>query len=136
MDFDDATIGTRRKRLFWVLTIVFPLLTAVVFAEIAVRALFRYNTPDTIRRNSLNSLPSVYGRHVLKPNQRVGRDKAWGVGPGSPATGRVYVINENGFRGPPVPHPKPGGGVAESPCLGARRSSISRPTRARIGRIC
>jgi len=101
---------TRKKKvafiLMWVgLSVVFVFLSG----EILVRVFFRYNTPDTIRDNSLHYIPSIFSRHRLKPNQVVRTDLAWGVGSERERTDLVYFINEFGYRGPSFASPKPKG---------------------------
>ena len=61
--------------------------------------LFRYNTPETVRENSLQYLPSLFARHRLKLNTRVRVDRAWGLRIGEEPTAREYFINEHGYRG-------------------------------------
>ena len=105
-----SPIGPRKARLFSLLTIAALALLTLLAAELLVRTLLRYNTPDTIRENSLQYQPAVYARHLLAPDQYVERDKAWGVRFEADRSGEVVVINEHGFRGRSVPLDKlPGG---------------------------
>lgn len=101
---------TRRKKvafiLIWVgLSAVFALLCAEIF----VRVLFPYNSPDTVRENSLQYVPSIFSRHRLQPNQVIQLDLAWGVGSENEKKDLTYFINEFGYRGPSFSTPKPKG---------------------------
>lgn len=80
-------------------------------AELLVRALGRYNTPDTLRAHSLHYLPSIFGRHRLAPDQEVAVDEAWGLRSGQAPSGRTFRINAQGYRGAAVAIPKPPGEV-------------------------
>jgi lysophospholipase L1-like esterase len=100
---------TPPRRAKIALLVFFGAAVPLAAGEVLVRALFRYNTPDTVRENSLQYLPSLFSRHLLKPNQRVNLDEAWGVGPGPKGTGIVYSINRHGTRGADFAIPKPAG---------------------------
>lgn len=103
--------GTAKgKRWSRLAPIAFSLLVALVISEVVVRSCFRYNTPDTVREHSLQFLPTVYARHVLKQSQRVELDKAWGIRTEAEATGQLFEINEKGFRGRSIAQSKPSGG--------------------------
>jgi lysophospholipase L1-like esterase len=68
-------------------------------AEIAVRLLFPYNNPETIRESSVQYRASLFARHTLKPNTRARPDHAWGAPSPGFLPGREYSINEHGYRG-------------------------------------
>ena len=94
----------------------FPLLAALlmvsiglVAAEVFTRALFRYNTPDTVRENTLQYASAVYARHLLVPNQRIDVDAAWGLRAAQETSGREFHINALGYRGPDATPTKPPG---------------------------
>ena len=71
--------GKGRHRLFALLAVVIGVLSGLAVAEIAVRVLLRYNTPETVRAHSLQYLPSVYARHRLTPGQDFDAGLAWGA---------------------------------------------------------
>lgn len=105
---EDATRGAprdperdqrRRDRRFNLLALVLAIVVTLLFGELLVRLLFRYNTPDTIRENSLQYLPTIFARHRLAPEQRLAVDEAWGLRAGQEGTGRTIVINRRGYRG-------------------------------------
>ena len=60
----------RRRRMAYV-AVALGFAVALAVAEIGARVLFRYNTPHTVRENSLQYEPSVFARHVLRPGQEV-----------------------------------------------------------------
>jgi lysophospholipase L1-like esterase len=99
----------RRARLYFALMLAIGLAVPFLVAEVAVRALYRYNSPDTVRSHSLQYLPTLFARHRLKPNQILDQDEAWGVKSGRQATRRVYRINDLGYRGEPFPLEKAAG---------------------------
>lgn len=45
------------------MTVLLSFLLSVVAAEIVVRAVLPYNTPDTVRKYSLEFEPAVYARY-------------------------------------------------------------------------
>ena len=99
-----------QKRRFVILALVLILVVPLLIAEVAVRSLFRYNTPDTLRAASLQYLPSTVSRHRLAPNQEVYPDRGWGDATvDDSASERVYRTNALGYRGPEVTMPKPDG---------------------------
>jgi lysophospholipase L1-like esterase len=79
-----------------------------VMLEAAVRLLLPYNSPETVRRHSVQYIPKVYSRHLLEPNQRIDTRGAWGERPGD-GPGLHIEINERGYRGGPIALPKPAG---------------------------
>jgi len=89
----------RRDRRFNLLALVLAIVVTLLFGELMVRLLFRYNTPDTIRENSLQYLPAIFARHRLAPGQELAVDEAWGLRAGQEKTGRTMVINRRGYRG-------------------------------------
>lgn len=98
----------RRRRIRLALVAIGLATTITLLgAEILVRTSLRYNTPDTVRENSLQYLPSIFSRHRLKPEQRLNLDEAWGIREGSEPTGRTYSINDAGYRGPSLKRTKP-----------------------------
>ena len=79
--------------------------------ELIVRLFLPYNTPDTVRRHSLQYLPSAFARHRLAPDQTLTTAGAWGRRPGGGEDDRAFRINERGYRGAPIETPKPPGTV-------------------------
>ena len=104
-----APLSRRRARLYFALMLLLGITVPLLVAEVAVRALFRYNSPDTVREHSLQYLPTLFARHRMKPNQALDLDEAWGVKSAGDATRRVYRINDLGYRGDPFPVEKPAG---------------------------
>ncbi len=104
-----APIGPRRRRLFVGLAIILTCLACFVAAEVTVRLLLRYNTPDTVRQNSLGYLPAVYARHTLAPDQHLDLDQAWGLRSEADRSYHTYRVNEHGFRGESFSLDKPAG---------------------------
>jgi hypothetical protein len=99
----------RRRRLFVLLAILLVLGVPLLAAEAFVRTAYRYNSPETVRRNSLQYAPTVFARHMLKPNQQIRVDEAWGLKSQEEPTGREYRINGMGYRGRPLAVRKPEG---------------------------
>lgn len=91
------------------MTIGLSVSIVLVCGEILVRVSSRYNTPTTISEHSLQYVPSIFARHLLKPNQIVKPQLAWGVRPEEEAADLTYFINEFGYRGPSFSIPKPKG---------------------------
>lgn len=82
--------------------------------ELLVRMLLPYNTPETIRRNSLQYVPSLFSRHRLKPlGETVEEDSDKGLGKKSAdlESGQRFFINDIGYRGPHFVPRKPQGVV-------------------------
>jgi lysophospholipase L1-like esterase len=98
-------LAPQRRRRFALLAAA--LSVAVVFggAELLVRLVGRYHTPDTLRAHSLRYLPSIFGRHRLAPDQEVAADDVWGT-PGTSPARRVFRINGQGYRGLALPAAK------------------------------
>ena len=67
--------------------------------ELAVRIFLPYNSPDTVRENTLRYRPAVFAVHMLKSNQDVEVEKAWGNKPSSSISASRFEINERGYRG-------------------------------------
>lgn len=97
-----SLIPQRRQRLFALLTVAAIAAVTVLVAEVLVRTFLRYNTPDTVRRNSLLYEPTVYARHALAPRQAIVPGEAWEARAADEPSGSVLVINEHGFRGPSI----------------------------------
>lgn len=106
---ENPTLSPARQRLFVILAAALALLVVLGAAEICVRLLLRYNSPDTLRDNSLQYRPSTFTRHLLEPDQEIDLDAAWGVRHGEQGSGRTYRINAMGFRGAPFSAEKPPG---------------------------
>jgi lysophospholipase L1-like esterase len=101
----------RRRVLLILVTTGLGCVAGLCIAEVAVRLLLPYNTPDTVRRHSLQYIASVFARHRLEPDQSVHTAGAWGRVP-QPGGGEPdIVINERGYRGAPIAIPKPAGVV-------------------------
>src|SRR5437773_5824116 len=92
-----------RRRFFLLLTMFLILAVPLSAAELFVRIVYRYNSPDSVKRNSLQYVATVFSRHMPKPNQTIEVDEAWGVEPNELPTHRVYRINSLGYRGRPFP---------------------------------
>jgi len=94
-----------------ILSRVFLLLAAclvsLLAAEITVRLLFRYNTPDTLDAASLKYKPSIFSRHLFRVNQEVYLGTGWDRRGGQHDSGRLVRINSHGFRGDEFPLEKP-----------------------------
>jgi len=104
-------VASGRHRLVALSAVAIGVLIALVVAEVAVRLTLRYNTPETVRKHSMQYLPSVYARHRLAPGQDFDAGLAWGApAPGTPPGPRV-VINDRGYRGGPIAVPKPAGTI-------------------------
>lgn len=102
-------LSAAQKRRFVLLAVVLIFLLCAVVGEVAVRLFLRYNTPDTIRENSLQYRPTSYARHLLVPDQRIDRAKAWGDAAGDSdgtAAPFIYRINHYGYRGDDFPMQK------------------------------
>jgi hypothetical protein len=84
----------------------------LVVSEIAVRLLFPFNSPDTVRAYSLDYEGSLFTRIRFAGVNRlveVDPDKAWGVKPADAESERSFHINALGFRGPSFSPRKPEG---------------------------
>jgi len=106
---DDRVKKPRRRRTYAAITIVLASVSALFIAEILVRLILPFNTPDTVREHSLEYEPSVYARHLLKPVNRLiefDSKKAWGGKKDEPADLTVFV-SSNGYRGPAFEVRKP-----------------------------
>ena len=107
---EEVQLTPAQKRRFALLAAILALILVTAVGEIAVRLLLRYNTPDTIRENSLQYRPSTFTRHLLAPNQEIDRGKAWGDTSASDASEALtYTINRHGYRGAEWPTQKPQG---------------------------
>jgi len=95
-----------KRRIFVSLTIGLAVLLSLTAAEIFVRLTFRHNSPDTVHRNSLQYVPTIFSRHMLRPDQHVNLDEAWGLDRNTEPTDRTYRINELGYRGGAFSKPK------------------------------
>ena len=94
-----SELSPERRRQFVALAGLLVVGLTLIAAELAVRTLFRYNSPDTLRENSLQYVPSTFTRHLLAPDQEIDLDAAWGLRDPSQATGRGYRIGDRGYRG-------------------------------------
>ena len=96
--------------IFALLVVVAALVFSFLLAEIVVRVLFPFNTPDTVREHSMQYISSVYARALLKPLDRLvdlDNEKAWGSkSPEEPSDLRIF-ISANGYRGPSFQVRKP-----------------------------
>ena len=111
MNLDSGHFTRRRKALLLLLTFALAGLAILVGAEILVRVLLRYNSPETVRENSLQYLPSIFSRHRLDPGQQIRVDEAWGLRRGEEPRGLVYRINDQGYRGVSLPPKKAAGEI-------------------------
>ncbi len=93
-----SPMGRTRKIVLATLSILLPSLLLLAVAEVATRLLFRFNSPRTVRENSLQLEPAVFARSVLKASQQIDLDAAWGA-TRSDVPGRRYAINAMGTRG-------------------------------------
>lgn len=109
LDSPRASIGAGKRTAFVLLTIALGLSVAALLGELSVRTFFRYNTPATVRTNSLQYVPSLFSRQVLRPNQRIQVDAAWGLRKDEKPTNRTYTINAMGCRGRDFSAAKPAG---------------------------
>lgn len=106
---DTPPLSPAQKRRFMAMAAGLVLFFVLAVAEIGVRLLLRYNSPDTLRENSLQYRPSTFTRHLLRPEQEIDLDAAWGVRKGEQGSGRSYRVNGMGFRGAPFEAEKPPG---------------------------
>ena len=99
-----------RKRWIVVVALSRSFVTVLVFGEVLVRMFFPYITPDTLRKSSLQYLPSIFSKHRLKTRQKV-LSRAprfqfyFSSERGEPQS--KYFINNIGYRGNDVDFPKP-----------------------------
>jgi lysophospholipase L1-like esterase len=104
---DKKDPGTGRRRVLALVSVLLSGAFAFVVAEVIVRLTFRYNTPDTVKANSLQYLPTIFAQHRLRPNQDVNTEAAWGDREDDGWAGSRYVINREGYRGAEIAIPKP-----------------------------
>ena len=101
-----------KKLRLYLVTAFISLLIFLLSAEVLVRSFLPFNTPDTIRKYSLQYIGSIFARHRLKPmGQTVEEDsdKALGKkGKNEEPAGRFF-INDVGYRGPNFSKRKPQG---------------------------
>jgi len=86
--------------------------TALLIAEVAVRILLPYNSPDTIREHSVGYITAAYAPYLLEPVGRlvdIDDEKAWGSKPVDAPTDELLFISEQGYRGPSFDVRKPPG---------------------------
>ncbi len=97
-------IQTQKRDLkLGIVTVAISLFFGLLVAEIVVRLFLPMNSPDTVREHSLEYVPAVYARHLLKPVGRLvdtGKEKAWGGESPDVPGDELYFISENGYRGP------------------------------------
>lgn len=89
---------------------VIVVIATLAVAEIAVRLLLPYNTPDTVRFYSLQYEPAIYSRTLLSPINRtvdLDSEKAWGTKNFDDHSDTTVFINSKGFRGPDFSARKP-----------------------------
>lgn len=100
-----------KKRLFSIITAALSLSVILISGEMLVRFFLPFNTPDTLRRRSLQYIPSIFSRNLLKPMQMVEADSSTARSAkekdGGPHKG--YFINTAGYRGPDFAITKPKG---------------------------
>lgn len=105
-----ASGGRARNAVLALATVGTSLALTLGLAEVVVRALRPYNTPDTVRHYSIQYEPAVYARHLMKPLDRlveVDGGKAWGTKSPDAPPERAYFINAWGYRGPGFSAAKP-----------------------------
>jgi len=101
-DRSSKELSPRKRKIFILLTIGVSASIMLMCAEILVRALRPYNTPDTIRHYSLQYIPSIFARHMLEPAGRlveVDSMKGWGDKRETEKARMAFFINEIGYRG-------------------------------------
>lgn len=106
---EGLSVAAGKRVLLRCAAILVGVMVAILLLEGAVRMLFRYNTPDTIKRQSLQYEPSLFARHVLAPGVSIRPDQAWGLQRRQPGSGLSYAINARGTRGRTFLVPKPRG---------------------------
>jgi len=102
----------KKNTLFTFLIVTFSTFICMISAEMVVRFLFPFNTPETLNNHSLQYVPSLFARHRLKPVNRlveVDSDRGWGIKNKSEKPHRTFFINEFGYRGPSFLPQKPEG---------------------------
>src|SRR5262245_53062699 len=90
-----------RQGLFYVVTICALISAVLVCAEILVRLLFPFNTPDTIRQYSIRYVRSICSTNRVRPLGHMMQEsdsKALGARSENEPIKR-YFINEAGYRG-------------------------------------
>lgn len=104
------TVTSQRKKLqLYLITAGLSLAVILLSGELLVRLFLPFNNPDTIRRNSLQYIPSIFARHRLKPLGHM-VDTAAALGRTSAGDER-YFINDAGYRGPNFVARKPPGKI-------------------------
>ena len=98
-----------RQKTYTLLSAALSTLVVLVIVEVLVRFFLPYETPDTFRKNSLEYMPSIFARHLLRPNQHVNVDKDRRRASADQRPDRVFRIDEHGFRGKSFVLPKPSG---------------------------
>jgi len=112
VDIGSKELSRRKKKPFIFLTIAISIAIVTICAELIVRLLFTYNTPETIKNYSIQYVSSLFARHLLKPVNRlveVDDGMGWGVKPKTEKARLTFYINEFGFRGPSFSLQKPDG---------------------------
>lgn len=95
----ELALSPGQRRRFMLLAILLVIAVSGLLGEVAVRLLLRYNTPDTLRQNSLQYRPSTFTRHLLAPDQQIDRGLAWGDATPGEDDALTYRINRHGYRG-------------------------------------
>lgn len=101
----------KRPRLYLATSFI-SLLIFVLSAEVVVRLSLPFNTPDTIRKYSLQYIPSFFARGLLKPMAEIveeDSDKALGKKGQAEVPAHRLFINNHGYRGPNFSARKPQG---------------------------
>ncbi len=96
----------QRKRVFLLLMILIVLSVPFLATEAFVRIIYGKNSPDTVRKNSLQYVATIFARHMLKPHQKVRVEEAWGLRPGEVRPDTEYRINALGYRGRSLEGPR------------------------------
>lgn len=104
-------VPPHRQRRFVLAAVALALGLTLAGAEVLIRVLTPYNTPDSVRAHSLQYEPTIFARHRLAPNQAVRVDEAWGKRASALPTDREFRINADGYRGPAIARPKPPGEI-------------------------
>lgn len=99
--------GSEKKPRYYMGAASVSLLVVLLSGEVLVRLFLPFNNPDTIRKYSLQYIPSLFSRHRLMPMGRM-VDTSAALGKKS-ASDERYFINDVGYRGPNFAPVKPKG---------------------------
>lgn len=106
---DSSPVPPTRQRVYALVSVAIAVVSVLVLIEGMVRLLSHYSTPETVRRNSLEYMGSIFARHRLEPNQTVRVEEPRRDASSAEGTARVFRIGRRGYRGKEFALPKPPG---------------------------